>query len=177
MTQTSDPTSPHSLVQPLVSSLTFFPLYYRQSSHWSLQLSKHIVPYIFLYLSFCSASELSFPRHGTKHHGQLRRWGKRENKKNKYRNLTFLRFVLYQTFSFGECSSIVIRPSRQRSVESVGTRSKTATMARHSWRATCAHSLFANPAMSMSVATVTNVALNATLPINTTKVNLDLKIK
>ena len=104
-------------------------------------------------------------------------FGDEVKEKTRTRNIetSFLRFVLYQTFSFGECS-IVIRPSRQRSVESVGTRSKTATVARHSWRATCAHSLFANRATSMSVATVTNVALNATLPINATKVNLDLTL-
>nr|VDC90507.1 unnamed protein product [Brassica rapa] len=51
-------------------------------------------------------------------------------------------------------------------------RSKTGTMARHSWRATCVHSSFANLVMSASVATVKIVALNATLPTNPTKVNL-----
>lgn len=67
--------------------------------------------------------------------------------------------------------SIVIPHSRPRSAKSVAMRSKTTTMARLLWHATCALTRFANLAMNMSVATVTNVALNAILFTNATKVN------
>lgn len=76
---------------------------------------------------------------------------------------------MLKVITFRECS-IVTPPSQLRSVESVATRLKTETMGKSSWRATCARSLFANRAMSMSVATVTNAALSAALPTNATKV-------
>jgi len=75
------PNFTHSLVQPQFSSQQIQTSYPYITS-LSLQSSKHIVTYISLPHLLLCFRELSVPRHGTKHHGQLRRWGKRKQNRN-----------------------------------------------------------------------------------------------